>query len=258
MSTGVIGGAPAYLLLRRLGSHIAEQERSSEQAGKQGSSKLQALFGPRVWSRITGRTVIDFGCGGGFEAVEMAKRGAHRVIGVDCRQWVLDHATELAKAGSVSRVCNFCLHTEERADVIFSIDGFEHYDDPTEILKLFGRLLKPGGSVLISFGPPWLHPYGGHLFSVFPWAHLVFTENALIRWRSDFKSDGATRFREVDGGLNQMTVARFRRLISESDFAISQFEPVPIRRLRHLHNRFTEEFLTSVVKCVLVPKAAIS
>lgn len=32
MSTGVIGGAPAYLLLRRLGSHIAEQERGGEQA----------------------------------------------------------------------------------------------------------------------------------------------------------------------------------------------------------------------------------
>lgn len=257
MNAGVIGGTPAYLLLRRLGSHIVEQERSGEHAAKQGSSKLEALFGPEVWGRIAGKTVIDFGCGGGFEAVEMAKRGARRVIGVDCRQWVLDHATELAKEGGVSQACNFCLHTEEPADVIFSIDGFEHYGDPAEILKLFARLLKPGGSVLISFGPPWLHPYGGHLFSVFPWAHLMFTEKALIRWRSDFKSDGATKFGEVDGGLNQMTVARFRRLIGESGFAISSFEPVPIRRLRHLHNRFTEEFLTSVVQCVLVPKAGL-
>ena len=55
-----------------------------------------------------------------------------------------------------------------------------------------------------------------------------------------------------------MTVARFRRLIGESGFAISSFEPVPIRRLRHLHNCFTEEFLTSVVQCVLVPKAGLT
>lgn len=115
-------------------------------------------------------------------------------------------------------------------------------------------MLKPGGRVLISFGPPWFHPYGGHLFSVFPWAHLIFTEKALIRWRSDFKSDGATRFGEVDGGLNQMTVAGFKRLIRESDFDIVSFEPTPIRPLRRLHNGSTEEFLTSVVKCVLVHK----
>jgi hypothetical protein len=55
---------------------------------------------------------------------------------------------------------------------------------------------------------------GGHLFSVFPWAHLIFSEQALIRWRSDFKSDGATRFSEVAGGLNQMTIRRFERLIA--------------------------------------------
>ncbi len=60
-------------------------------------------------------------------------------------------------------------------------------------------MLKPGGRLYASFGPTWFHPYGGHLFSVFPHAHLIFTERSLIRWRSDFKSDGATRFHEVAG-----------------------------------------------------------
>ena len=52
------------------------------------------------------------------------------------------------------------------------------------------------GQVHISFGPPWCHPLGGHLFSVFPWAHLLFTEHALLQWRAGFKHDGATRFGE--------------------------------------------------------------
>jgi hypothetical protein len=56
------------------------------------------------------------------------------------------------------------------------------------------RMIKPDGCVIAAFGPTWFHPLGGHLFSVFPWAHLIFTERALIRWRSDFKTDGATRF----------------------------------------------------------------
>ena len=74
--------------------------------------------------------------------------------------------------------------------------------------------LQPGGEVLVSFGPTWYHPLGGHLFSVFPWAHLIFSEKALISWRSAFKTDGATRFSEVAGGLNQMTIAKFEALVA--------------------------------------------
>ena len=116
------------------------------------------------------------------------------------------------------------------------------------------RLVDPRGRVFITFGPPWLHPLGGHLFSVFPWAHLIFTERALIRWRSDFKSDGATRFCEVDGGLNQMTVRRFEALVAGSEFEIETFEAVPIKKVRWLWTALTREFLSSAVRCTLVPR----
>ena len=69
------------------------------------------------------------------------------------------------------------------------------------------------GEIWISFAWSWYHPYGGHLFSIFPWAHLVFSEECLIRWRANFKDDGATRFSEVSGGLNQITIAQFEKLI---------------------------------------------
>ena len=75
-----------------------------------------------------------------------------------------------------------------------------------------------------------------------------------IRWRSDFKSDGATRFGEVAGGLNQMTVRRFQKLVEESEFEIERLETLPIRRLRFLCNRVTREFFTSAVRCRLKPR----
>ena len=112
-------------------------------------------------------------------------------------------------------------------------------------------LLKPGGKLVASFGPTWYHPLGGHLFSVFPWSHLVFTERALIRWRSDFKTDGARRFSEVAGGLNQMTIARFERIVRGSPFVTSSFELVPIRGLARFSNRLTREFTTAIVRCSL-------
>jgi len=87
---------------------------------------------------------------------------------------------------------------------------------------------------------------------VFPWAHLLFTEEALLRWRSAFKSDGAKRFSEVAGGLNQMTIARFETLVAASGFAFGEFELIPIRKLRPVHNRRTREFTTSRVRCRLV------
>lgn len=113
------------------------------------------------------------------------------------------------------------------------------------------QIIKSTGRVLLTFGPTWFHPLGGHLFSVFPWAHLIFTEEALIRWRSRFKHDGATRFDEVEGGLNQMTIRRFRQLVARSSFWFETFERIPIWRLRALANPLTREFVTTSVRWCL-------
>src|ERR1700694_3041386 len=106
------------------------------------------------------------------------------------------------------------------------------------------RLLKPDGKVLVSFGPPWYHPKGGH-FPLFIWAHLLLTEESLMKWRSQYKDDGATRFHECAGGLNQMTIRKFERLVANSPLKFGTFEAVPIRAVRRLHCGLTREFLTS-------------
>lgn len=250
---GFIGGRLAYHLLRRVGGRAAA-EASCSGAAYEGGNKLESLFGLGIWQEVTGKVVLDFGCGIGREAIAIAQHGARRTIGIDMRQKVLDLATRDAQRMGVADRCLFATHTDEKADVIFSIDGFEHYANPEQILRTLRGLIQPKGRVFVSFGPPWLHPLGGHLFSVFPWAHLIFTESALIRWRSDFKSDGATRFGEVEGGLNQMTVGCFARLVTQSDFEIVAFEAIPIKRLKGCFNRFTREFLTSVVRCTLRPR----
>lgn len=215
-----------------------------------GRSKLELLGNPLD---VAGKTVIDFGCGEGHECVELAKRGARKVIGVDIRQELLDRARQLASDHGVTRTCEFAVRPEEKADMVISLDAFEHFGHPGEILSLMRDLLEPEGTIRVSFGPTWYHPLGGHLFSVFPWAHLLFSERALIRWRSDFKDDGATRFCEVAGGLNQMTIGRFEQLVRQSSLKFKWLECVPIRKLRRLHNSFTREFTTAIVRCELVP-----
>ncbi|MGH9845630.1 MAG: class I SAM-dependent methyltransferase [Blastocatellia bacterium] len=212
------------------------------------------MLGPEFWHEIKNKTVIDFGCGVGAEAVEMAEKGAGKVIGVDYQERWLKVAREHAARASVSDRCTFTTHSAEFADIIIAIDSFEHFNDPGGILSQMRGMLNRGGYVLAAFGPTWYHPLGGHLFSVFPWSHLIFTEKALIRWCSDFKTDGATRFSEVAGGLNQMTIRRFERIVEQSQFRFAAFEARPIRQLKPLANRFTREFTTSIVRCKLVPK----
>jgi SAM-dependent methyltransferase len=217
-----------------------------------GRSKLAVLLGDEFLSGIPGKSIIDFGCGEGDEAVEMAQKGAKRVIGIDIREDVLRIARQKALGAGVESTCLFASSTNELAEVVISIDAFEHFEDPAAVLRIMNTLLQPGGEVFISFGPTWYHPLGGHLFSVFPWAHVIFGEKALIRWRATFKTDGATRFSEVAGGLNQMTIGRFERLIERSPLQLASLELIPIRKLQALHNRLTREFTTAIVRCRLI------
>ena len=213
-------------------------------------SKLAVLLGDDFIKQLPGKTVVDFGCGEGHEAIEMALAGA-RVTGVDIRADLLAQARKRAREAGLADRCTFVSEVREPADLIVSLDSFEHFTDPLGILRSMYRMLRPGGAVVASFGPTWYHPYGGHFFSVFPYAHLVFSEAALIRWRSHMRSDGATRFSEVAGGLNQMSIRRFLDLVQHTRFATEALDLVPIRKLAMVHNRLTREFTTAFVRCRL-------
>ncbi len=245
---GVVGGELGYRILRWYSNGNSSAMDGSAYAGK---SKLRTLLGEQLLGEIRDRDVIDFGCGEGSEAIELAQAGARSVLGVDILTERFPIAAKRAADAGVGDKVRFSDRADMAADVIVSIDSFEHFANPAEILRIMATMLRTNGRVVISFGPTWYHPLGGHLFSVFPWAHLVFTESALIRWRSDFKTDGATRFHEVAGGLNQMTVARFERTVAESPFRILKLEPVPIRKLEPIANRLTREFTTATVRCTL-------
>ncbi|HEY9515816.1 MAG TPA: methyltransferase domain-containing protein [Gemmatimonadaceae bacterium] len=251
---GLIGGAVAQKFLAHYGQRLGAGRMDG--GAYQGRSKIETLLGPEIWDAVRGKTVLDFGCGQGTEAIDMARHGAGHVIGLDIREEPLAIARRLAHESGVSDRCTFATATNERVDVIVALDSFEHFADPAAVLRTMHDLLVPDGLVLVSFGPTWYHPLGGHLFSVFPWAHLIFTERALIQWRSGFKADGATRFNEVDGGLNQMSIRRFRRLVRESPLTFASFEARPIRQLRWLANPWTREFTTATVRCSLVARAS--
>jgi len=254
---GIVGGALANRLLTRLSPAGEGGLSQGVPEAYQNKNKLEVLLGPSIWDHIRDKMVVDFCCGPGLQSVDLAEHGARHVIGLDLDERWLRRAEKLARQRGVDHLCTFARTWDgtTKADVILSVDAFEHFDNPAEILETFHAVLKPNGSVLVSFGPLWYHPYGGHLYSIFPYAHLVFSEKALVAWRSNLPGKGpGTSFR--DTGLNQMTVARFEKLVEASPFTFASFEAVPIRKLRWAANRLLREFTTSIVRCRLVPRSA--
>jgi SAM-dependent methyltransferase len=252
---GFIGGSLGYRILKKWypgGTGVPMP--AGDPFREKEISKLKLYFGESIYEELRDKTVADFGSGQGWQCVELALNGVRNVIGLDIVPAHLESGRRLAAEYGVSGQCSFVSRVEDKVDVVLSIDAFEHFEDPAAILRKMRDVVKDDGLVLISFGYTWYHPLGGHLFSVFPWAHLIFTEEALMRWRSEFKTDGATRFGEIEGGLNQMSVARWERLLQESPFEVAEATYRPISAARRLYCRLTRELFTSTMQFRLRPR----
>lgn len=269
---GLIGGKFGTWLLTRCAAPAAQSDMiAGLPAGGcvDDTPRLSSLFGERFSLSVKGSTVLDYGCGYGRTVVSLAKSDAGFTIGLDIRESVLQAGRMLVQQEKVGERCLFInvndtgaiASFKERIDVIVSIDGFEHYAEPEAVLRQMRQLLRPGGVAYISFGPPWWHPYGSHLtfMGVPPWSHVFFKEETILTLRAQYRSDGARRFEDVEGGLNRMTIARFERLVRASGFQVNEMDLIPIRGTKLLgRNRWGREIFTSIVRASLVkPDGAV-
>jgi SAM-dependent methyltransferase len=188
-------------------------------------------FFRRLGSRLdlSGKSVLEVGCGTGPVCVQAALAGARRVVGVDIINDLLEYGRSRLQrdhpelTGTIEYLWTQGDLTElgaEMFDVVLSYNAFEHYDDPERMVATFERHLHKDGIAAIAFGPLWKSPYGGHItfMTMFPWAHLVFPEPIIMSERRRLiPSEGnAQRFEDALGGLNRMTLSSFRRIMQNS------------------------------------------
>lgn len=190
----------------------------TEKTNLQNALEFLCKTVPGFMDQFQDKTVLDFGCGYGWQTLAMVQRGARQVVGVDIV--LADKAAENAAAAGCTDRTRFyhTLPSELRGtfDLVLSCRSFEHFSDPAAVLREMREAAAPGGLVVISFAEPWWSPTGSHMnfFTRIPWANVWFSEKTLMAVRSRFRDDGAVHFEDVAGGLNKMTLAKFERLIA--------------------------------------------
>ena len=229
----------------------------------QHADQLFERLGERL--DITGKDVIEVGSGLGAVSVRAAEAGASRVVGVEIvPKWVDFANGKVARDYSELRGrLSFALTqggVEEAGtrvfDVVISHDAFEHYSDPASMLRRFSSLLSEDGLLVLTFAPLWKSPYGAHIIYMtkLPWAHLIFPERIVMaEKRRLLPKENSYRYEDAIGGLNRMTLARFRALMEDSDFrcvylATNVSEKKVMRLFRAISRvPFLEEYFTHSV-----------
>ncbi|MGH9024291.1 MAG: class I SAM-dependent methyltransferase [Acidimicrobiia bacterium] len=138
--------ALGYKVLRRVAPGGESRWSGCSGAAWLQRSKLDLL--DPIGQDISGKTVLNFGCGEGTEVVELARRGARLAIGLDIRPAALAAGRVTADRVGTNDRCLFTASPTEipPVDVIVSIDAFEHFDDPAgalEAMHACSRLAGP-------------------------------------------------------------------------------------------------------------------
>lgn len=98
---------------------------------------------------VRGKRVLDIACGTGYGSAHMRQAGAAAVLGVDVSDAAIQEATRLY--GSDYRVGSILdFDNEAPFDTVISFETIEHVEDYRRALANLRRLLKPGGTLLLS------------------------------------------------------------------------------------------------------------
>ena len=104
---------------------------------------------------LSGKDVLDVGCGGGILSESMALRGAN-VTGIDMGEAPLSVAKIHQKQSGIE--VNYLHSTAERMaethpdtyDIVTCLEMLEHVPDPSSVISACQKMVKPGGHVFFS------------------------------------------------------------------------------------------------------------
>lgn len=198
-----------------------------------------------------GRTVLDIACGVGYGSQFLADQGAAQVIGGD----ISPDAISYAKRRYATSLTTFTIMAADdmplstsSIDCAVSLETLEHVPDAGRFLRELNRVLKPGGTVVISTPNRVTYGRGREVpdnrfhtqeytleeFRDLLRTHFkqieVFSQRRLVRRHAGKEVDALAR-RADRIGLRKLVPQRLRSLISRAadaydrDCRVVPFEP---------------------------------
>jgi SAM-dependent methyltransferase len=113
----------------------------------------------RLLGELSGRRVLDLGCGSGASAVAFARQGA-TVIAVDASNVQLTHARALADRGEarvewhLGDLADLAFLRADSIDIAFSAHAMAEVVDVGRVFRQVHRVLRPHGVFVLSYEHP--------------------------------------------------------------------------------------------------------
>ena len=170
-----------------------------------------------LFENMKGAVALDYCCGNGEVSIDMAKRGASKVLGIDISPVAIENARVLAKEAGVGDICEFRVIDAEHTgfadgtfDVIHEYGALHHLDLSAAFAEL-SRILKPGGKLICT---------------------EALRHNPLIHWyrkrtphlRTDWEVEHILGFPEIKSGSKHFASVNLRT------FHLAALAAVPFRK----------------------------
>jgi cyclopropane fatty-acyl-phospholipid synthase-like methyltransferase len=191
---------------------------------------------------LSGKKILDFGCGMGGMSLWYATNWPCTVHGVDIDPHHIEVARHLREK---HHICNVEFEVRDvlkhplsgKYDGIFMNDVAEHIPLPVlqEILQQMAGLLAPEGFIFVSY-PPWKSPYASHLNHVIkiPWIQFFpkgMVDRLISRHNHPLVGDLEGDLRSAYHGLNQLTHERLTAIAGTAALRVT------FRKSRSMVNR---------------------
>jgi ubiquinone/menaquinone biosynthesis C-methylase UbiE len=148
------------------------------QRARARAQRILALPGADVASRF-----LEVGCRDGMTCA-ILKQAGREAMGIDVDDQRFD--ARLKRDGVVLRAMDAAKLAleDESVDHAFSFDAFEHFADPTSVLREMTRVVRPGGHIYLDFGPLYYSPSGEHAWRTItvPYCQFLFPKHVLNRY----------------------------------------------------------------------------
>jgi 2-polyprenyl-3-methyl-5-hydroxy-6-metoxy-1,4-benzoquinol methylase len=90
---------------------------------------------------VKGRTFLDVGCGNALYSLELARKGAKKVVGIDIAEVMIGLCKKYSDEQNLSDICTFIqtdlleYNPDQKFDVSFGIGLFDYISDPLPVLR---------------------------------------------------------------------------------------------------------------------------